>query len=202
MPIGGRLFDRFGARPLVVPGLILASTAMWLLSGLSATTTAAGLRVPLALMGAGMGLMMMPLSTHILNTAPRHLVSRVTSLTGALQNVVASLAIASYATYLQGRITAGMTALAASGGLPGVPGGAGRPTIGAEGAPSTGALGGAAGQLPPPVAAVFADAFGDVYGVAMVVAGLAIVFALTLRRRAPAPHQSGAAAPVPEMVVG
>ena len=43
------------------------------------------------------------LPTRTVNSAPRHLVSRVTSLTGALQNVVASLAIASDATYLQSR---------------------------------------------------------------------------------------------------
>src|SRR5687768_11119209 len=62
MPIGGRLFDRFGARPLVVPGLILTVIGMWLFSQISATTTAADLRLPLVLNGAGMGLMMMALS--------------------------------------------------------------------------------------------------------------------------------------------
>ena len=201
MPIGGRLFDKIGARPLVVPGLILATTAMWLFSQISATTTATDLILPLALQGAGMGLMMMALGTHILNAAPRHLVSRVTSLTGALQNVVASLAIASYATYLQARMTAGMSALMTSGAMGGAAGGpggaagAGRPpAINAEGA-----LGGSGAQLPPPVAEVFANAFGDVYGIAMIVAGVAIVFALTLRRR-PTTAQAATHAPAAEMV--
>ena len=62
--------------------------------------------VPLAVMGGGMGLAMMPLGTHVLNTAPKHLVSRVTSLTGSCQNVVASLAIASFTTLLQNRFVA------------------------------------------------------------------------------------------------
>jgi hypothetical protein len=48
--------------------------------------------------------MMMALNTHILGTAPRELVGRVTSLTQALQNVVASLAIATFATILQARL--------------------------------------------------------------------------------------------------
>lgn len=188
MPIGGRLFDRFGARPLVVSGLVLATTALWLMSGLSATTTAADLRLPLALMGAGMGLMMMPLSTHIINSAPRHLVSRVTSLTSALQNVVSSLAIASYATYLQGRMAVHTASIMAGAG-------------GAAGAAAGGAPVGipnAAGQLPPPIAAALAASFGDTYRIAMTVAAVAVVVALTLRRRTAPAHQApGSAAEAP-----
>ena len=104
MPIGGRLFDRFGVRVPVMSGLTLVGIAMWLLSGLTAGTTGEDLRLPLTLWGAGMGMLMMPLGTHILNSAPRELITRVTSLTGALQNVVASLAIASFATLLQARL--------------------------------------------------------------------------------------------------
>jgi len=106
MPLAGRLFDKVGARPPVFVGLLIVMSAFWMLSGISATTTAWDLMVPLAVMGGGMGLAMMPLGTHVLNTAPRHLVSRVTSLTGSCQNVVASLAIASFTTVLQNRFVA------------------------------------------------------------------------------------------------
>ncbi|HEU5317625.1 MAG TPA: MFS transporter, partial [Chloroflexota bacterium] len=211
MPIGGRLFDRIGARPLVATGLVLASTALWLLSRISGATTAADLRLPLGVMGAGMGLMMMPLGTHLLNAAPRHLVSRVTSLTGALQNVVASLAIASYATFLQGRITTAMTALraaapqgvAAGGAAAGAAGAAGGAPAAAAGAASAGAAAAREGfgaaqaagaQLPPQVAEIFAHAFGDTYRVAMFIALAAILFALTLRRRPAAASQAAPAA--------
>lgn len=180
MPFGGRLFDSIGARPLVVPGLLLAGVALWLLSQITTATTIADLRLPLALMGAGMGLMMMPLGTHVLNSAPRHLISRVTSLSGALQQVVASLAIATYATYLQTRIAAGTAALGGAGAAVGQAG-----AIGAEGASVAG------GQVPPQLAPIFAAAFGDTYRVAMWVVAVAVVFALTLRRR-PATHQPAA----------
>jgi EmrB/QacA subfamily drug resistance transporter len=106
MPLAGRLFDKVGARPLVFAGLLIVMTAFWMLSGLSAATSVWDLMVPLAVMGGGMGLAMMPLGTHVLNTAPRNLVSRVTSLTGSCQNVVASLAIASFTTLLQNRFVA------------------------------------------------------------------------------------------------
>src|SRR5262249_28299978 len=103
MPIAGRLFDRIGARPPVSVGLLIVLGSFWMLSHLSASTTIMDLLVPLAIMGGGMGLAMMPLGTHVMNSAPRHLISRVTSLLGACQNVVASLAVASFATILQSR---------------------------------------------------------------------------------------------------
>ena len=103
MPIGGRIFDRFGARPAVLVGMTIVIVSFVMLTGISVTTTAFDLLLPLAVMGAGMGMAMMPLGTHVLGSAPRDLVSRVTSLTGACQNVVSSLAIASFATLLQAR---------------------------------------------------------------------------------------------------
>ncbi|GKU78709.1 DHA2 family efflux MFS transporter permease subunit [Paenibacillus sp. L3-i20] len=104
MPIGGKLFDKFGARPVVVFGLILVSTGAFLLSFMSATTTIPQIMVPLVLLGSGMGFSMMPLNTHIIQSAPRHLVGRVTSLTGAAQQVWTSFAIAGLSTLLASRM--------------------------------------------------------------------------------------------------
>jgi EmrB/QacA subfamily drug resistance transporter len=114
MPIGGSLFDRIGARPLVMVGLGIVAVAAFLLSGVSGTTQGSDLILPLAMMGAGMGLMMMPLNTHIINAAPRSLVSRVTSLTNALQQVVASLTVAALATILTSRLTFHLSAARAA----------------------------------------------------------------------------------------
>jgi EmrB/QacA subfamily drug resistance transporter len=181
MPIGGRLFDRVGVRPPVLTGLALIATGLYFMTGLSATTTAETLRLPLALMGAGMGLTMMPLNTHVLNSAPRQLVSRVTSLTGAMQNVVVSLAIATYATYLQSRTAAHLAALGLGAGPAGVP----RPS---EAVPAV------AAALPPAIQAALAAAFGDVYRLAMTAAIVAFLLALTLRR---ASRPAAAGEPIP-----
>ncbi|MBD2870657.1 multidrug efflux MFS transporter [Paenibacillus sp. IB182493] len=104
MPIGGRLFDKFGARPVVITGLSIVTIAAYLLSRMSADTTLVMLMIPLAMLGAGMGLSMMPLNTHIMQSAPRELVSRVTSLTAAAQQVMTSFAIAGLSTILAGRM--------------------------------------------------------------------------------------------------
>jgi len=106
-----------------------------------------------------MGSMMMALNTHLLNSAPHELVGRVTSLTSALQNVVASLAIASFATELQVRIPAHVSEVAAV----------------SVGSPS-----------PALLADATAFAFGDVYRTAMIVVAVGWCLVWTLRRAPPA----------------
>ncbi len=110
MPIGGILFDRIGARPLVIGGSVLIAAAGFLLAGVSVTTRGTDLILPLILMGAGMGLMMMSLNTQVINASPRRLVSRVTALTNALQQVVSSLTIALLATILTSRAATHLSA--------------------------------------------------------------------------------------------
>lgn len=106
MPIGGRVFDRFGVRGPVPIGLTLLPIALFLVSRVNEATTPTDLVLPLGLWGAGMGLAMMSISTHQLNIAPRNLVSRVTSLANALQSVIIALAVAGSATLLQARTAA------------------------------------------------------------------------------------------------
>lgn len=104
MPIGGKLFDKFGARPVVLFGLALITTGAFLLSNISAGTSIPEIMLPLVLLGMGMGFSMMPLNTHIIQSAPKHLVGRVTSLTGAAQQVMSSFAIAGLSTLLADRV--------------------------------------------------------------------------------------------------
>ncbi|RKP48974.1 DHA2 family efflux MFS transporter permease subunit [Cohnella endophytica] len=110
MPIGGRLFDKIGARPLAFVGLGIISGALFILSQIDTETTRTMIMFPLGMMGAGMGLSMMALNTHVLNSAPRKLVSRVTPLTTASQQVIMSFAIAGMTGYLSSRMTHHITA--------------------------------------------------------------------------------------------
>jgi len=114
MPIGGTLFDRIGARPLVIVGLAMVAVATYLLAQVGVHTQAVDLILPLALTGAGMGLMMMPLNTHLINAAPRELVSRVTSLTNALQQVINSLTVAGLSTILTTQIASHVASVTAA----------------------------------------------------------------------------------------
>ncbi|MFD0672535.1 DHA2 family efflux MFS transporter permease subunit [Cohnella sp. GCM10027633] len=108
MPIGGKLSDRIGARPLVIVGMLLTTVSAFLLSNISAGDGIVTVMIPLAMLGAGMGLFMMPLNTHLIQSAPANLVGRVTSLTNATQQVMMSFAVAVlttiYATKLSGLV--------------------------------------------------------------------------------------------------
>ncbi|XID95560.1 MDR family MFS transporter [Paenibacillaceae bacterium WGS1546] len=99
-PIGGRLFDKSGARPLALAGLTVVSAALFWLAQVSPDARLLLLLLPLFMIGSGMGLIMMALNTHVLNSAPRHLVGRVTSLTSAAQHVVTSIAVAGLTGFL------------------------------------------------------------------------------------------------------
>ncbi|HEX2513280.1 MAG TPA: hypothetical protein VH257_01150, partial [Chloroflexota bacterium] len=131
--------------------------------GVTGTTTGRDMIPALVLMGAGMGLMMMSLNTHMLNAAPRDLTSRVTALSQSLNNVVSSLAIATFATILQARIAFHVTEAALlTGGQPG----------------------------PQALAEASAMAFADVYRTALGVVLFAWLLAWTLRPL-PAPGKPG-----------
>ncbi|MGG4142387.1 DHA2 family efflux MFS transporter permease subunit [Paenibacillus algorifonticola] len=117
MPISGKLFDKLGARPLALTGLSIITIALFSLSQIGANTPIGLVMIPIGMMGAGMGLSMMPLNTHVLNSAPRRLVSRVTPLTSASQQVVTSFAIAGLTGYFSSQITVHMTETGASSNM-------------------------------------------------------------------------------------
>ena len=194
MPIGGRLFDKVGVRPLVIAGLGLVTIGTFMLTRISGTTAGTDLVFPLVLRGAGMALMMMPLSTHILNAAPRALVSRVTSLTTALQMVVNSLAVAGLSTILSSRpafhtATADVNALQAKAQAAAAHAHAAPPPV---------------FHLPTPIADLYAGAFSDTLLVATVITLAGVVLGFTLRRNlaaqaAAAPVENSTQAPALEM---
>jgi EmrB/QacA subfamily drug resistance transporter len=178
MPIGGILFDRIGARPLVVAGLGLVAVATVLLAHVGLPTQGRDLILPLALSGAGMGLMFMSLNTHLLNSAPRALIGRVTALTNALQQVVNSLSVAGLATILTSRLTTNVgavkTALATQA------------PQAAQAAAASQAAAGGAGALPPAVQEALARAaalsFDETFRVMVVAAIVGAALGLLLRR--------------------
>jgi len=106
MPISGKLFDKIGARPLVMIGMSIVTVASFMLTRITAADGAFTLIVPLALLGMGMGISFMPLNTHLIQAAPQNLVGRVTALTSAAQQVMTSFSVAGLATILTSHIIA------------------------------------------------------------------------------------------------
>jgi EmrB/QacA subfamily drug resistance transporter len=100
MPLGGKLYDKIGVRPLVVIGLTWVAIGSFMLSNVTSTDPASAFLVPRILFGAGMGMAFLSMNTFLLQSAPAQLVSRVTSLTNSMQQVVTSLSVALITTIL------------------------------------------------------------------------------------------------------
>jgi EmrB/QacA subfamily drug resistance transporter len=183
MPIAGMLFDKIGVRWLVVAGLCLVSGALYQYSHVDMTTQSRDLILPLIMCGAGMGMMMMPMNSHLIGKAPRELVSRVTSLTSAMQQVINSLAVATLVTILTSQTTAKLAEMQASAGAGGGAG-AGIAGQGASGA-AAGAAAGAAQQSPEAHAAVMQAmvyGFDDTFHIMIYIAIGGALLGLVLRR--------------------
>lgn len=103
MPIGGRLYDRIGARPLVLIGLTIVAVGAFLISRIDPSDNAWNFFLPRAMLGMGMGLSFLALNTHLIQSAPSNLVGRVTSLTSATQQVVTSFSVAGLTTIIANR---------------------------------------------------------------------------------------------------
>jgi DHA2 family multidrug resistance protein len=102
--ISGRLYDRIGARPLVLTGLALLAVATGLLSRLDVETPNSFIQAVLMLRGIAMGLTMMPSMTAWLAAAPLNQAPAATALNNVLRQLFAAFGTAMYATILQQRI--------------------------------------------------------------------------------------------------
>ncbi|ANY08488.1 DHA2 family efflux MFS transporter permease subunit [Pseudonocardia sp. HH130630-07] len=94
----GALFDRFGARPLVIPGAVLMASGLGLFSTMGpGTPLAVVIGFHLVLM-AGLSLMMTPLMTEALGSLPDDLYSHGSAILSTLQQVAGAMGTALFVT--------------------------------------------------------------------------------------------------------
>jgi predicted MFS family arabinose efflux permease len=102
--VGGRLYDRIGARPLVVFGFILLGFATYLLSAIDLNTPDSTIRWIMILRGGSMGFAMMPSMTAWMAAAPREHTQSASAIQNVLRQVYGAFGTAIFATLLQSRI--------------------------------------------------------------------------------------------------
>ncbi|MEU0466570.1 DHA2 family efflux MFS transporter permease subunit [Amycolatopsis sp. NPDC006131] len=90
----GALFDRFGARPLVIPGAVALAVSMWLFALLGPGSPLAAVIAIHVLLMAGLGFMMTPLMTESLGVLPDHLYSHGSAILATLQQVAGAFGTA------------------------------------------------------------------------------------------------------------
>jgi DHA2 family lincomycin resistance protein-like MFS transporter len=104
-PRVGRAFDRFGARPLVIPGSIGVVVGLGLLSQVSGTTPYAVVLGAHVLLMVSLAALFTPVFTLSLGALPPHLYSHGSSLLGTTQQVSAAIGTAVSVTVLSSRTT-------------------------------------------------------------------------------------------------
>ncbi|WP_200863983.1 DHA2 family efflux MFS transporter permease subunit [Asticcacaulis sp. AC466] len=86
-PTVGSLFDKHGPVPLVIPGAILLSLALWGLTFIQRDTSVWLLLIAHLTLSVGLALMFTPLFTVSLGALPPHLYSHGSAMLGATQQV-------------------------------------------------------------------------------------------------------------------
>ena len=110
-PSVGRAYDRFGPRPLLVPGAIIVSASAWGFTLLGATSSPWLMLACHVTLSAGLALMFTPLFTSALGSLPMHLYSHGSAMVGTVQQVAGAAGTALFVTVL----TAQSATLAAAG---------------------------------------------------------------------------------------
>lgn len=104
-PIAGKLFDRFGARPLAVIGLVITVLTTWGFTQLTMQTTYAHIMMLYIFRMFGMSFIMMTVMTEGMNQLPMHLTSHGTAASNTARTVAGSIGTAFLVTVMTNRST-------------------------------------------------------------------------------------------------
>lgn len=91
--VSGKLFDRFGARFLVAPGIVLALLSLWAFTRLNTHTTVAYVIAVNTLLFISIPLAVTPAQTTGLNALPRHLYPHGAAITNTLMQIAGAVGI-------------------------------------------------------------------------------------------------------------
>lgn len=105
MPITGRLYDKFGARPLVISGIAILTLTTYYLSFIDLSTDNQTVMLSLILRGVGMGLSMMSIQTAGVAEIPNEKMGNASALSNAFRQVGGSFGIAVLSSIMTSRQT-------------------------------------------------------------------------------------------------
>jgi EmrB/QacA subfamily drug resistance transporter len=97
-PVTGRMYDRFGVKPLFIIGLILIIPSMWVVTDLTETTTFIFLMIRTIFLRIGLSFITMPLNTASLSALPRTLVTHGTAVNNTVRQISGAIGTAAVIT--------------------------------------------------------------------------------------------------------
>lgn len=95
-PFVGRMFDRYGPRPLVTPGTVLVAVALWTMTLLGTDTPVGFVIVAHIFFSLGLGLTLTPVLTGGLGSLPQRLYSHGSAVVGTTQQLAGAAGTASF----------------------------------------------------------------------------------------------------------
>lgn len=104
-PVTGNLYDRFGAKPLFIVGLIFVIPSMWIVTDLSETTTFMFLMIRTIFLRIGLSFITMPLNTAGLNALPKELVTHGTAVNNTVRQIAGAIGTAVVVTIYTSSVT-------------------------------------------------------------------------------------------------
>jgi DHA2 family lincomycin resistance protein-like MFS transporter len=99
-PLVGRLYDKYGPKPLVIPGAIVVSAVFWSLSMLTETTPVFLIVVAYLALSLGLAFLFTPLYTSGLGALPPHLYSYGSATLATIQQVAGAAGTAIFIAFL------------------------------------------------------------------------------------------------------
>ncbi|MDQ7092317.1 DHA2 family efflux MFS transporter permease subunit [Desulfosporosinus sp. PR] len=104
MPIGGKLFDKIGAKLLCIIGMLILIISSYLLAFINMDTSRSAIISILTIRGAGLGLVLMPITTVGMNAIPQHLSGKASALNNVIKQIAISLSVTIMTTTIQSRL--------------------------------------------------------------------------------------------------
>jgi MFS transporter, DHA2 family, lincomycin resistance protein len=99
-PFVGRLYDRVGPRPLVVPGAVVVSAALWGFTLFNSQTSPLTVALTYLVLSTGFALLFTPLFTSGLGAIPGHLYSHGSAIVGTVQQIAGAAGVALFITVM------------------------------------------------------------------------------------------------------
>lgn len=93
-PLMGRLFDKYGPKWLVIPGLVVVAVTLWFFSSITATSTVIFVIVLHSALMIGISMIMMPAQTNGINQLPLEYYPDGTAIMNTLQQVAGAIGTA------------------------------------------------------------------------------------------------------------
>ncbi len=101
MPFSGKIFDKYGYKAAMIPGLILFTAVSYPLMFLSLDTSANTINLLLVIRGLALGLVMMPPTALAMKCVPEDLINQASSLSNIIRQIATTVCVVLITTILQ-----------------------------------------------------------------------------------------------------